>query len=271
MIWYLNNLLHHYLYDESFIPSVFISASLQSINRADGTDTSNTGCDMHSSLITGSMNAGIDILEPIFSNQPLHQCIFQRRVHYQTLHPEATIFLGVRDSLRSLLDIGKTKGDAYGKCILKVETVMIWTPENRAHFESEKSDSLILTGIGDEIYSTVDACQTDQEMWEAIERYNKAHAIQDTKAKRSQTNHTTILSQLDEEDSDPETSLEVPNADSGTDAEPLEQIQYDTNDNVFGNDIQHLDQSESISNPCAVETGDSNVTPDSPDMCDNDI
>ncbi|GJU11743.1 putative reverse transcriptase domain-containing protein [Tanacetum coccineum] len=64
---------------------------------------------------------------------------------------------------------------------------------------------------------------------------------------------------------------EVPNADSGTDAEPLEQVQYDTDDNVFANDIQHFEQSESISNTCAVETGDSNVIPDSPDMCDNDI
>ncbi|GJR44804.1 retrovirus-related pol polyprotein from transposon TNT 1-94 [Tanacetum coccineum] len=64
---------------------------------------------------------------------------------------------------------------------------------------------------------------------------------------------------------------EVPNADSGTDSEPLEQVQYDTDDNVFANDIQHFDQSESISNTCAVETDDSNVTPDSPDKCDNDI
>ncbi|GJU87921.1 retrovirus-related pol polyprotein from transposon TNT 1-94 [Tanacetum coccineum] len=64
---------------------------------------------------------------------------------------------------------------------------------------------------------------------------------------------------------------EVPNADSGTDAEPLEQVQYDTDNNVFANDIQHFDQSESISNTCVVETGDSNVIPDSPDMCDNDI
>ncbi|GJY14124.1 hypothetical protein Tco_0383433 [Tanacetum coccineum] len=64
---------------------------------------------------------------------------------------------------------------------------------------------------------------------------------------------------------------EVPNADSGTDAELLEQVQYDTDDNVFANDIQHFDQYESISNTCAVETGDSNLTPDSPDMCDNDI
>ncbi|GJX96155.1 retrovirus-related pol polyprotein from transposon TNT 1-94 [Tanacetum coccineum] len=64
---------------------------------------------------------------------------------------------------------------------------------------------------------------------------------------------------------------EVPNADSGTDAEPLEQVQYDTDDNVFANDIQHFEQSESISNTCAVETGENNVLPDSPDMCDNDI
>ncbi|GKC51082.1 hypothetical protein Tco_1073827 [Tanacetum coccineum] len=64
---------------------------------------------------------------------------------------------------------------------------------------------------------------------------------------------------------------EVPNADSGTDAEPLEHVQYDTDDNVFANDIQHFDQSESISNTCAVETGDSNVTPDSPECVDNDI
>ncbi|GJY76406.1 hypothetical protein Tco_0481522 [Tanacetum coccineum] len=64
---------------------------------------------------------------------------------------------------------------------------------------------------------------------------------------------------------------EVPNADSGTDAEPLEQVHYDTDHNVFANDLQHFEQSESISNTCAVETGDSNVIPDSPDMCDNDI
>ncbi|GKB28675.1 integrase, catalytic region, zinc finger, CCHC-type containing protein [Tanacetum coccineum] len=64
---------------------------------------------------------------------------------------------------------------------------------------------------------------------------------------------------------------EVPTADSGTDSEPLEQVQYDTGYNVFANEIQHSEQSESISNTCVVETGDSNVIPDSPNMCDNDI
>nr|GFC42236.1 hypothetical protein [Tanacetum cinerariifolium]GFC69445.1 hypothetical protein [Tanacetum cinerariifolium] len=52
-----------------------------------------------------------------------------------------------------------------------VETPMNMTPENKAHFDAEKEAiHLILTGIGDEIYSTVDACQTAQEIWEAIER-----------------------------------------------------------------------------------------------------
>ncbi|GJZ99335.1 ribonuclease H-like domain-containing protein, partial [Tanacetum coccineum] len=41
---------------------------------------------------------------------------------------------------------------------------------------------------------------------------------------------------------------EVPTADLGTDSEPLEQIQYDTGYNVFANEIQHMEQSESISN-----------------------
>ncbi|GJV49837.1 retrovirus-related pol polyprotein from transposon TNT 1-94 [Tanacetum coccineum] len=64
---------------------------------------------------------------------------------------------------------------------------------------------------------------------------------------------------------------EVPNADSGNDSEPLEQVQYDTGYNVFANEIQHSEQSESISNTCVVETVDSNVIPDLTDMCDNDI
>ncbi|GJT21950.1 hypothetical protein Tco_0891887 [Tanacetum coccineum] len=105
----------------------------------------------------------------------------------------------------------KPNGDALRKCILKgpytptnvttrvvpatenspavseqttVETVMNVTPENRAHFESEKEViHLILTGIKDEIYSTVDACETAQEMWEAIERLQQGESlnIQDVK------------------------------------------------------------------------------------------
>nr|GFB69495.1 hypothetical protein [Tanacetum cinerariifolium] len=56
--------------------------------------------------------------------------------------------------------------------------------ENKAHFIAEKEAiHLILTGIGDEIYSTVDACQTAQEMWKSIERLQQGESlnIQDVK------------------------------------------------------------------------------------------
>nr|GEX03951.1 integrase, catalytic region, zinc finger, CCHC-type, peptidase aspartic, catalytic [Tanacetum cinerariifolium] len=64
---------------------------------------------------------------------------------------------------------------------------------------------------------------------------------------------------------------EVPTADSGTDYKPLEQVQKDTGYNVFANDLQHSEQSESISNTCLVETNVSNVIPDSPYMFNDDI
>ncbi|GJX91846.1 retrovirus-related pol polyprotein from transposon TNT 1-94 [Tanacetum coccineum] len=64
---------------------------------------------------------------------------------------------------------------------------------------------------------------------------------------------------------------EVPTADSGTDTEPLEQVHNDAEYNVFANVRQHSEQPKSTSNTCLVEKDDSDVTPDSPNMCDNDI
>nr|GFB16468.1 hypothetical protein [Tanacetum cinerariifolium] len=64
---------------------------------------------------------------------------------------------------------------------------------------------------------------------------------------------------------------EVPTADSGTNSEPSKQVQNDIGYNVFANDLQHFEQSESISNTCIVEMDDSNVISDSPDMCEDDI
>ncbi|GJV15312.1 hypothetical protein Tco_1360635 [Tanacetum coccineum] len=85
----------------------------------------------------------------------------------------------------------KTNGDALRKCILEgpyipstvviqampatenslavpehttVETILNMSPANKAHFKLEKEAIyMILTGIGDEIYSTVDACNTAHE------------------------------------------------------------------------------------------------------------
>nr|GEU43646.1 ribonuclease H-like domain-containing protein [Tanacetum cinerariifolium] len=241
---------------------------------------------------------------------------------------------------------------------------------------------LILTGIGDDIYSTVDACQTTQEMWEAIERLQQGKEIakpitppsetafeedsdleQAQKDKDMQKNSALIpkyfqkiykptnnnirtssnsknknvdttprfkndsqsgmfrnqrtecrkpkrvkdsayhkekmllckqaeqgvslqaelydwLEDMDEDVDEQELEAhysymakiqEVPTADSGTDSEPVEHIQDTAGYNVFANHPQHSEQSESNRNTCLVETDDSNVTPDSPDMCEDDI
>nr|GEY13286.1 hypothetical protein [Tanacetum cinerariifolium] len=64
---------------------------------------------------------------------------------------------------------------------------------------------------------------------------------------------------------------EVPTADSSTNSEPVEQVQNDVGYNVFANHLQHSEQFECVSNTCLVEMGDSNVIPDSLDMCEDDI
>ncbi|GJS89269.1 hypothetical protein Tco_0771905 [Tanacetum coccineum] len=65
-----------------------------------------------------------------------------------------------------------------------VEILFIMSLENKAHYESEKEAiHLLLTRIGDEIYSTVDACKTDHGIWIAIERLQQGESlnIQDIK------------------------------------------------------------------------------------------
>ncbi|GJW39811.1 hypothetical protein Tco_0065656 [Tanacetum coccineum] len=65
-----------------------------------------------------------------------------------------------------------------------VETILTMSLENKAHYESKKEAiHLLLTGIGDEIYSTVEACKTAHEMWIAIERLQQDESlnIQDVK------------------------------------------------------------------------------------------
>nr|GEV33295.1 Gag-Pol polyprotein [Tanacetum cinerariifolium] len=64
---------------------------------------------------------------------------------------------------------------------------------------------------------------------------------------------------------------EVLTTNSGTDSEPVEQVQDNARYNVVSKHRQRSEQSESVSNTCLVETDDSNVTPDSPDMCKDDI
>nr|GEV42795.1 hypothetical protein [Tanacetum cinerariifolium] len=68
----------------------------------------------------------------------------------------------------------RPNGDALKKCILEGPYTFSTVVE---------AIHLILTGIGDEIYSTVDACKTAQEIWEAIKRLQQGELlnIQDVK------------------------------------------------------------------------------------------
>nr|GEZ49374.1 hypothetical protein [Tanacetum cinerariifolium] len=65
-----------------------------------------------------------------------------------------------------------------------VETLQTMSPKNKAHYEIEKeSIHLILAGIRDKIYSTINACKTAHEIWEAIEKLQQGKSlnIQDVK------------------------------------------------------------------------------------------
>ncbi|GKD15849.1 hypothetical protein Tco_1205007 [Tanacetum coccineum] len=59
-------------------------------------------------------------------------------------------------------------------------------------------------------------------------------------------------------------------ADSDITAEPLEKVQYNDEYNVFPNERQHSEQPESINDIHVLEKDDSNVIPDSSNMCNND-
>nr|GEY83860.1 retrovirus-related Pol polyprotein from transposon TNT 1-94 [Tanacetum cinerariifolium] len=118
---------------------------------------------------------------------------------------------------------------------ITVETPMNMSLANKAHFEAEKEAiHLILTGIRDEIYLTVDACQTAQEM--------NAESQKGLKTPHEQYDWLEDTDEeIDEQELEARYSYmakiqEVPTADTDNDSEPLKQ-----------------------------------VIPDSPDMCDDDI
>nr|GEW75262.1 putative ribonuclease H-like domain-containing protein [Tanacetum cinerariifolium] len=82
-----------------------------------------------------------------------------------------------------------------------VETPTIMSPKNKAYFLAEKEAiHLILTGIGDDIYSTVDACQTAQEMWEAIERLQQGHSEEGLFVMDDPRNHNLLIYGVDLDD-----------------------------------------------------------------------
>ncbi|GJT23496.1 hypothetical protein Tco_0893433, partial [Tanacetum coccineum] len=189
-----------------------------------------------------------------------------------------------------------------------VKTFLNISPKNKAHYDAEKEViRLLLTGIGDEIYSNVDACKTAHDMWIA-KGYNRPLELPsntrnknvDTSPKYKNDNqmgsignqsickecrkpngkrYTPItikrcllckqaekgvslqaeqadwIGDTDEEIDEQELKAhysfmakiqEVLPAESGSDAEPLEKVQYDVEYNMFANEKQHFVQSESI-------------------------
>ncbi|GJY62164.1 hypothetical protein Tco_0462821 [Tanacetum coccineum] len=223
------------------------------------------------------------------------------------------------------------------------------SPENKAHYESEKEAiHLLLTGIGDKIYLTVDACKTSHEMWIAIERLQEGESlnIQDVKTISSTTSTRMIKYQKEvneihaeriaknanplalvataqlhpdpnyqaskshkpyaptskqssstrsnastkfkgkeiakpitppsesasEEDTEKGVPLQAEQADWLEDTdEEIDEQELEAHYGFMANIQEHYEQPESTSNTCLVEKDDSNVTPDSPDMCENDI
>nr|GEZ60747.1 hypothetical protein [Tanacetum cinerariifolium]GEZ62212.1 hypothetical protein [Tanacetum cinerariifolium] len=95
---------------------------------------------------------------------------------------------------------------------------------------------IILTGIDNDIYSTVDACSNACEMWKAIERL-----------KQEVSPYAT---------------------DSGPifDAEPLQKVSHDDHYNVFAIESAHPEQSKSVPDTYPIEQDAHNVIIDLLDM-----
>nr|GEU92314.1 reverse transcriptase domain-containing protein [Tanacetum cinerariifolium] len=182
-----------------------------------------------------------------------------------------------------------------------VETPMNMSLPNKAHFKLEKEAiHLILTEIGDEIYSTIDACQIAQEMWEAIERLQQG--------KETAKPITPPSESASEEDIDPEQAQGdkdmqknlalIAKENAGSPVVQQSRIQC-FNYKEFGHFAKECKKPKRVKdsayhkekmlmctqaekvvllqadqydcNTCLVETDDSNVFPDSPDMCNDDI
>ncbi|GJQ98220.1 hypothetical protein Tco_0009359 [Tanacetum coccineum] len=83
-------------------------------------------------------------------------------------------------------EVPATEEQLAQPCRVKQETYANTTPESRKLIGREaEAIHMILNGIGDDIYSTVDACSTAREMWLAIERLQQGESInkQDVKTK----------------------------------------------------------------------------------------
>ncbi|GKA50221.1 hypothetical protein Tco_0743294 [Tanacetum coccineum] len=69
---------------------------------------------------------------------------------------------------------------------IALETFSNISPKNKARYDVEKEAiHMLLTRIGDEIYSTVDACKTTHDIWIAIERLQQGESLNKQDVKTS--------------------------------------------------------------------------------------
>ncbi|GJU81547.1 integrase, catalytic region, zinc finger, CCHC-type containing protein [Tanacetum coccineum] len=129
---------------------------------------------------------------------------------------------------------------------------------------------IILTGIDNDIYSTVDACPNACEMWKAIERLKQEQAdwrddTDDEPEDQELEAHYLYMANIQEVTPDA-----ANNSGPIFDTKPLQKVQNDNdNYNVFANDREHPEQPESVNDTYLEEQGDTNITIDSLDMSTN--
>nr|GEV67350.1 hypothetical protein [Tanacetum cinerariifolium] len=128
---------------------------------------------------------------------------------------------------------------------------------------------IILTGIDNNIYSTVDACPNACEMWKAIERLKQEQAdwrddTDDESEDQELEAHYIYIAQIQE------VSLDAAyNSEPIFDSEPLQKVSNDDNYNVFTIESEHPKQSKSVHDTYPIEQDEHNVIIDSLDMSYN--
>ncbi|GJU51492.1 integrase, catalytic region, zinc finger, CCHC-type containing protein [Tanacetum coccineum] len=93
----------------------------------------------------------------------------------------------------SMLALVLAEGDNPGQPrVVREETYVNTTPENNKFIDAEaEAIHMILNGIGNDIYSTVNACPAAREMWLAIERLQQGESINKQDVKTTLTHATT--------------------------------------------------------------------------------
>nr|GEU96646.1 retrovirus-related Pol polyprotein from transposon TNT 1-94 [Tanacetum cinerariifolium] len=190
-----------------------------------------------------------------------------------------------------------------------VETYKNATPENRTYFDAKfEAIHMILSGIGDDIYSTddacitakemwiaiksgtgddicsiIDACTTAKEMWIAIERLQQGESLNKQDTRQFGNQDTITIAGAKENVGNRvvhQTGIECFNCKefghSAKECVPLSAEQGDWLNNtdkepdeqeLEAHYIQHSEQPKTINDTYVVEMVDSNVVPNSSDMC----